>query len=68
MPSSVTMWGGGMKGGAKGLPGKGIQKKPQYGDVPPAQTLYVNNLNEKINIDELKCCLHEIFSAYGVDN
>merc|ERR1719401_2620303 len=36
-----------------------------YGDVPPNQTLYVNNLNEKIKIPELKCCLLELFSSYG---
>mmetsp|Transcript_49252 Transcript_49252/g.107141 ORF Transcript_49252/g.107141 Transcript_49252/m.107141 type:complete len:253 (+) Transcript_49252:103-861(+) len=38
---------------------------PRYGDVPPNQTLYVNNLNEKIKIPELKCCLLELFSTYG---
>ncbi|CAE8581448.1 unnamed protein product [Polarella glacialis] len=36
-----------------------------YGDVPPNQTLYVNNLNEKIKVPELKCCLLELFSSYG---
>lgn len=38
---------------------------PQYGDVPPNQTLYVNNLNEKMKIPQLKCCLLELFAAYG---
>jgi len=37
----------------------------RYGDVPPNQTLYVNGLNEKIKIPELKCCLYELFSSYG---
>merc|ERR1712039_429811 len=41
--------------------GKGMR----YGDIPPNQTLYVNNLNEKIKIPELKCCLLELFSTYG---
>lgn len=39
--------------------------RPRYGDVPPNQTLYVNNLNEKIKVPELKCCLVELFSTYG---
>eukprot|EP00421_Protoceratium_reticulatum_P046527 CAMPEP_0168451954 /NCGR_PEP_ID=MMETSP0228-20121227/48899_1 /TAXON_ID=133427 /ORGANISM="Protoceratium reticulatum, Strain CCCM 535 (=CCMP 1889)" /LENGTH=248 /DNA_ID=CAMNT_0008466581 /DNA_START=1 /DNA_END=747 /DNA_ORIENTATION=+ len=48
------MYGGGPRGvGAR------------YGDVPPNQTLYVNNLNDKIKIPELKCCLLELFSTYG---
>eukprot|EP00913_Durusdinium_trenchii_P030390 g28467.t1 len=36
-----------------------------YGDIPPNQTLYVNNLNEKIKVPELKNCLLELFSSYG---
>merc|ERR1719401_3232415 len=39
--------------------------RPRYGDIPPNQTLFVNHLNEKIQIDELKCCLYELFSTYG---
>lgn len=38
---------------------------PRYGDVPPNQTLYVNNLNEKLKVPELQCCLLELFSTYG---
>jgi RNA recognition motif-containing protein len=34
-------------------------------DIPPNQTLYVNNLNEKIKKDELKKALYLVFSAYG---
>lgn len=41
------------------------QSRPRWGDIPPNQTLYVNNLNEKINIPELKCCVLELFSTYG---
>jgi len=41
------------------------QSRPRYGDIPPNQTLYVNNLNEKINIPELKCCILELFGTYG---
>lgn len=39
--------------------------RPRYGDIPPNQTLFVNNLNEKIKVPELKCCLTELFSTYG---
>eukprot|EP00929_Paragymnodinium_shiwhaense_P008645 TRINITY_DN112603_c0_g1_i1.p1 TRINITY_DN112603_c0_g1~~TRINITY_DN112603_c0_g1_i1.p1 ORF type:complete len:250 (+),score=80.33 TRINITY_DN112603_c0_g1_i1:103-852(+) len=43
--------------------GKGGTQR--FGDIPPNQTLYVNNLNDKIKIPELKCCLMELFSTYG---
>jgi RNA recognition motif-containing protein len=33
--------------------------------IPPNQTLYVNNLNEKIKIDELKENLFHLFSEFG---
>ncbi|CAE8652767.1 unnamed protein product [Polarella glacialis] len=36
-----------------------------FGDVPPNQTLYVNNLSEKVKIPELKSCLLELFSSFG---
>merc|ERR1719198_1507383 len=39
--------------------------KPQFGAIPPNQTLYVNNLNEKIKVPGLKCCLNELFGTYG---
>jgi len=39
--------------------------RPRYGDIPPNQTLYVNNLNEKIKVPEIKCCLTELFGTYG---
>jgi len=34
--------------------------------MQPSNTLYVNRLNEKIKIPELKECLFEIFSEHGV--
>ncbi|SBT33836.1 U2 small nuclear ribonucleoprotein B'', putative [Plasmodium ovale wallikeri] len=34
-------------------------------DIPPNQTLYVNNLEEKININDLKYLLYEFFCPYG---
>jgi len=39
--------------------------RARYGDIPPNVTLYVNNLNEKIKVPELKCCLTELFGTYG---
>ena len=32
---------------------------------PPSQTLYVNNLNEKLKKDVLKKTLHSVFSQFG---
>lgn len=43
----------------------GVLPPQRYGDVPPNQTLYVNNLNEKIKLPTLKCCIMELFSAFG---
>jgi len=34
-------------------------------DIPPNQTIYINNLNEKIKKEELKKALHERCSQYG---
>lgn len=34
-------------------------------DIPPNQTIYVNNLHEKLNKQELKKCLHAMFSQFG---
>lgn len=42
-----------------------LNSRPRYGDIPPNQTIYINNLNEKIKVPELKCCLTELFSTYG---
>ncbi|CAL5189730.1 unnamed protein product [Lathyrus oleraceus] len=35
------------------------------GDIPPNQTIYVKNLNEKVKKDELKRSLYCLFSQYG---
>ncbi|KAJ4979096.1 hypothetical protein NE237_009876 [Protea cynaroides] len=35
------------------------------GDIPPNQTIYVKNLNEKVKKDELKRSLYALFSQYG---
>lgn len=40
------------------------QRAPNMG-IPPNQTLYINNLNEKVKIPELKASLFELFSTYG---
>lgn len=34
-------------------------------DIPPNQTIYVNNLNDKIKMDEIKKSLHAVFSQFG---
>mmetsp|Transcript_144063 Transcript_144063/g.375165 ORF Transcript_144063/g.375165 Transcript_144063/m.375165 type:complete len:273 (+) Transcript_144063:77-895(+) len=34
-------------------------------DLPPNQTLCVNNLNDKINVETLKKSLREVFAAFG---
>lgn len=35
------------------------------GDIPPNQTIYLKNLNEKVKKDELKRSLYALFSQYG---
>lgn len=35
------------------------------GDIPPNQTIYINNLNEKIKKDALKSALYACFSQFG---
>ncbi|KAL8159316.1 hypothetical protein V2J09_000853, partial [Rumex salicifolius] len=35
------------------------------GDIPPNQTIYVKNINEKVKKDELKRSLYCLFSQYG---
>ncbi|THU54714.1 hypothetical protein C4D60_Mb10t28050 [Musa balbisiana] len=35
------------------------------GDIPPNQTIYINNLNEKVKKEELKRSLYALFSQYG---
>ncbi|KAF3957899.1 hypothetical protein ACB098_10G110100 [Castanea mollissima] len=34
-------------------------------EVPPNVTIYINNLNEKIKLEELKKSLHAVFSQFG---
>ncbi|GMH20444.1 hypothetical protein Nepgr_022285 [Nepenthes gracilis] len=34
-------------------------------EVPPNQTIYINNLNEKIKLEELKKSLYAVFSQFG---
>ncbi|OVA17224.1 RNA recognition motif domain [Macleaya cordata] len=35
------------------------------GDIPPNQTIYIKNLNEKVKKDELRRSLYAVFSQYG---
>jgi len=37
----------------------------QLSGLPPNQTLYVNNLNDKINVETMKKSLREVFAAFG---
>ncbi|GMI69441.1 spliceosomal protein U1A [Hibiscus trionum] len=41
------------------------QGQGQGEEILPNMTLYINNLNEKIKIDELKKSLHAVFSQFG---
>ncbi|KAF2568159.1 hypothetical protein F2Q68_00023635 [Brassica cretica] len=34
-------------------------------EVTPNQTIYINNLNEKVKLDELKKSLNTVFSRFG---
>ncbi|KAL3644756.1 U1 small nuclear ribonucleoprotein A [Castilleja foliolosa] len=38
---------------------------PTIPEVSPNMTIYINNLNEKIKLDELKKSLHAVFSQFG---
>lgn len=33
--------------------------------IPPNQTIYINNLNDKINKNQLKKSLYHLFSQFG---
>mmetsp|Transcript_35422 Transcript_35422/g.59704 ORF Transcript_35422/g.59704 Transcript_35422/m.59704 type:complete len:225 (-) Transcript_35422:567-1241(-) len=35
------------------------------GDISPSQTIYLNNINEKVKKDELKKAVHACFSQFG---
>jgi len=41
-----------------------MARKP-ISDLPPNLTLYVNNLNDKINVETVKKSLREVFAAFG---
>jgi len=40
------------------------QKQPQA-DIPPNNTVYVNNLNERVKKEDLKKSLYHVFSQFG---
>ncbi|KAK5101578.1 hypothetical protein LTR70_000695 [Exophiala xenobiotica] len=46
-------------------PQKAAPKNPAANAGPPNQTLYIKNLNDKINRDDLKRALYMLFSTYG---
>ncbi|KJE91672.1 hypothetical protein CAOG_002777 [Capsaspora owczarzaki ATCC 30864] len=41
------------------------QQQQQQSSIPPSQTLYVNNLNEKLKKEELRAALYTIFTQFG---
>ncbi|KAL3849749.1 hypothetical protein ACJIZ3_011631 [Penstemon smallii] len=41
------------------------EAKPTSAEVPANKTIYINNLNEKIKLDELKKSLNAVFSQFG---
>ncbi|KAL3827814.1 hypothetical protein ACJIZ3_016616 [Penstemon smallii] len=44
---------------------EGTNPTPTSTEVPPNMTIYINNLNEKIKLHELKKSLHAVFSQFG---
>jgi len=51
---------------AEGQPAtNGSSSSMDSSEAPPNHTLYVNNLNEKVKLDELKKSLYHVFSQYG---
>ncbi|KAL1226267.1 U1 small nuclear ribonucleoprotein A [Cardamine amara subsp. amara] len=42
-----------------------MQEANQRSEVSPNQTIYINNLNEKVKLDELKKSLTAVFSQFG---
>jgi U1 small nuclear ribonucleoprotein A len=42
-----------------------MQEANQRPEVTPNQTIYINNLNEKVKLDELKKSLNAVFSQFG---
>lgn len=47
------------------LGGKTASATKPIENLPPNQTVYVNNLNDKINVETLKKSLREVFAAFG---
>eukprot|EP01084_Bolivina_argentea_P063892 116565_1 len=45
--------------------GKGPQPMDKWANVPPNNTIYVNNLNEKTSRDEIVNGLREVFGQFG---
>ena len=44
---------------------KSSQKSPRHLPFPPCESLYINNLNDKIKAEELKTNLFLLFSEFG---
>eukprot|EP00927_Polykrikos_kofoidii_P038546 TRINITY_DN3294_c0_g1_i4.p1 TRINITY_DN3294_c0_g1~~TRINITY_DN3294_c0_g1_i4.p1 ORF type:complete len:299 (+),score=70.64 TRINITY_DN3294_c0_g1_i4:68-964(+) len=46
-------------------PARAQQPPKPIESLPPNQTVYVNNLNDRINVETLKKSLREVFTAFG---
>jgi len=44
-----------------------VEEAPKLAEeeVKPTPTLYVRNLNDKVNDAEMRTCLYHLFSTYG---
>ena len=51
--------------GMKMPKGRGPQPMDKWANVPPNNTIYVNNLNEKISRTEIIAGLREVFGQFG---
>uniref|UniRef100_K4ADJ3 RRM domain-containing protein n=3 Tax=Setaria TaxID=4554 RepID=K4ADJ3_SETIT len=59
LPSPVFVLGGAAAAAAE------EEEEMLSGDIPPNQTIYLNNLNEKVKKEELKRSLYALCSQYG---
>ncbi|RLN16342.1 hypothetical protein C2845_PM02G28900 [Panicum miliaceum] len=58
LPVFVFIFGGAAAAAAE-------EEEMLSGDIPPNQTIYINNLNEKVKKEELKRSLYALCSQYG---
>ncbi|KAL3531483.1 hypothetical protein ACH5RR_010805 [Cinchona calisaya] len=61
-PSTIFMWSSNV---GKTAAMAELTAAAPGSDIPQNQTIYINNLNEKIKLDELKKSLNAVFSQFG---